>query len=215
MKKLLLFKFLICIFAMNAQDNEGKLAIEKGTWNVGGQISLYTNNNKQESSTPTETNSFGFNINPSVSYFLDKNLSVGLTLGYGYNESKNINGTNENLNFRNSFSFIPTIKKFFSLSKSLALSLKGEIGYTYAKSDESSSPIEYTQNNYSASLRPGIDFFITKKLALQANLGVLQYSYSNNKSENLSVPEIIENKNHNFNFLLNSSNISFGLSYYM
>ncbi|SNR15057.1 DUF6850 family outer membrane beta-barrel protein [Tenacibaculum jejuense] len=215
MKKLLFLKLFICIFAMNAQDNEGKLAIEKGTWNIGGRFAISSNNNTNTATPNAEANNFGFSITPSAAYFLHNNVSIGLALGYGYFESENISGTNESLNFRNQYSIAPTIKKLFPVSKNFAFSLQGELGYSYSESKASASSLKFKENSYSISIRPGIDFFVTKKLALQANIGALQYLNINRKAEDSSNVNLSEGNSQNFDFNLNSSTILFGLSYYL
>ncbi len=219
MKKLLFLTLSFCVFAMSAQNNEGKFAIEKGTWNISGNLSIEASNStteRSENTTNFESSNSGFSFTPSVSYFLSNNLSIGLAVGYGYFENENTNGINQNLQFRNQYSIAPTIKKLFPVGKNFAFSLQGELGYMHSKSNTSDGAYRLSQNTYSMTLRPGIDFFVTKKLALQANIGALQYRSMNSKSDNSINPSAYSKGNsQTFNFNLNSANILFGLSYYL
>ncbi len=215
MKKLLFLKIFICFFAMKAQNKEGKLAIEKGTWNIGGQLSLSSSKNEIEGSSIAETNNFNFSIKPNISYFLENNVSIGLIIGYGYYEDENFSQTSENSNYRNEYSVAPNIRKLFPINNFLAFSLQGELGYSYSKFNSNNSQYRSTGNTYTISLRPGGNVFITKKLAFQSNIGALQYLNRNNKSENIITQNVSKGNSQNFNFHFNASNISFGLSYYL
>ncbi len=218
MKKLLLITTLLATVFTNSQEKNEKLIIKKGTWSISGNFSLDFNDTKRSESTSSyssESKNFGYNLFPKTSYFIDDNLSIGLGLGYGYHkdEHKDNNDAFDLLNSRKEYSIFPYIKKHIPVGKKVSISIQGEGRYTRNVYDRVySSDYEQSSNTYFIGIRPGITLFISKKLALETYLGSLGYSDSKNSIKDSQ--ETTYNTSR-FSFNLNSSNLYFGLSYYL
>ncbi|GFD74597.1 hypothetical protein KUL113_40170 [Tenacibaculum sp. KUL113] len=212
MKKLLLSTMLFALsfaYGQEKKENE-KLTIEKGTWYVGGNVSLGHTNSEFEDS-PNTSKYFNFNFSPKIGYTFNDNLILGLGLGYGYTESESGNTTNNQVNTTNHFRVFPYIKKYFPVGKKLTISLQGEFRYSYSeyeKNDVLNSNGGHT-NEYFIGVRPGITYFLNKNLALEANIGTLGYNNATQKSGSPS-----KRTWSSFNFNINSTDLMFGLSYY-
>ncbi|WP_303318025.1 outer membrane beta-barrel protein [Flavivirga abyssicola] len=216
MKKLFFIAAIIIYGAAFGQESSKKLVIEKGTFNIGGKASFSFSNYENEDDIPKDKYS-EFGITPNFGYALKNNLIIGLGVGYSYGESENYRINNSIVHRYdatfNRFSIFPYIKKYFPLGNKLTLFLQGEVNYSENKTKRSNSEFlnnnDDSRNTFFAGFRPGITYFLSKKLALEANLGSLGYNKAkHNYGSNNS------NKSESFNFNLNSSNLQFGVSYF-
>ncbi len=206
MKKLLLIAILFAGTIVMGQEKEEKLTLKKGTWSLGGEIAFSTANSELPNIS-TEKNKFtSFNVSPKVGYFISSNLEIGLGSGYSYskNEDINLNSTKNN-----SYSVFPYVKKYIPLHKNFSFFLQGEARYSVSESDYNNNLNTGSGNTFFAGIRPGIVYFFTENLAMQANIGALGYTTSKFKSEG-----VVESTSNSFSFNLNSSNLLFGFSYY-
>jgi hypothetical protein len=214
MKKLLIVTFLLTFGIIFAQEKEENLNIQKGTWNFGGEFSINLANSENIQDAKIENDRFNFGFSPKFGYTLENNLIIGLGLGYSYLKDKvDYNDSDRYDATSNTYSVFPYIKKIIPITNKFAFILQGELRYSKYKNDF----VEYTsliqdksRDTFFAGIRPGITYFLTKKIALEANLGSLGYStskYDDNYSE--------EGKTNSFDFNLNSSNLNFGLSLYL
>ncbi len=212
MKKLLLCTMLLALSFANAQEREGnkKLTIEKGTWYVGGNISFGHDSSEFEDS-PEASKYFNFNFSPKVGYTINDNLILGLGLGYGYSKNEIENTINNPANTSNNFRIFPYIKKHFPIGEKLTISVQGEFRYSYSEYENNDVFNSYSghTNEYFIGVRPGITYFLNKKLALEANIGALGYTNSTQKYGNPP-----KRTSSSFNFNINSTDLMFGLSYY-
>lgn len=219
-------KFLVALTAvltLNASFGQelpkDNLTIEKGTWYLGGNLSLGISDSKSKDflSSEAESKNWNFNISPTIGYTFSPNWVSGLGLGYGYgyfNSSSQIDGGEvfESENLRHSLVLFPYIRRYMGVGEKLGLFLQGEIRYTGSWNDTeqtNSSDTSYNENNLFFGLRPGITYFISKKLALETSLGSFGYSRSKGKGD-----DKYENTSNSFGLSLNTSDLLFGLSYY-
>ncbi|CAM1344461.1 autotransporter outer membrane beta-barrel domain-containing protein [Tenacibaculum amylolyticum] len=217
MKKLLLSAILLASTMTWGQEKEEKLIIEKGTWGVSGQISTSHDKTTFENTPNLKNTNSIFNLFPSTEYFISDNLSLGLSLGYGYFKGKSSNTNFNSETTINNYSFAPFVTKYIPITKRLAFSLHSELSYTYSdsKSINSNTPTVINTgfaHNYAINIRPGISFFVSKNIALDANIGQLGYNYRNHKGRADSSSESFTS---GFNFNLNSSSILLGASLYL
>ena len=210
MKKLLLSTMLLALSFAYGQEKNEKLTIEKGTWYVGGNFSLGHTNSEYEDSSET-SKYFNFNFSPKIGYTINDNLIIGLGIGYGYTESELENSTNNPANTTNHFRVFPYIKKHFPVGEKLTVSLQVEFRYSYSEYENNDILNSYSghTNEYFIGIRPGITYFLNKKLAIEANIGSL--GYTNGTQEYGNPPKRTWNS---FNFNINSTDLMFGLSYY-
>ncbi|CAL2105024.1 Outer membrane protein with beta-barrel domain [Tenacibaculum sp. 190524A02b] len=220
MKKLFLIAMILTLGIVNGQEKNSKKIITKDSWFISGGFTINSENEKINSNlgnNSPDVNKFGFGIAPETGIFIDDNLAIGLGIGYSYSKNQNVNDYNRN-DKAHVFSFSPFIKKYFSVSKNLLLSVKGELTYSSIKSK--SEFRDYNSFNYRTyrtngnsfdiGIRPGLSYFVSKSIALEANLGFL--GYKTTSFENDSDNENITNK---FDFNINASNIVFGITFYM
>ncbi|WP_111709507.1 outer membrane beta-barrel protein [Lutibacter citreus] len=218
MKKSLFITLFFAVTILFAQEKDKTLTIKQGTWNFGGGISLSVNNNEsiRENGNLTGEN-LGFTITPKFGYAINNNLVIGLGTGYSYNKSSsdfNNDDAAENEQKIYSFSLIPYIKKHFGIGEKVSINLQGNFEYTRNWNDvfeNNSSEYNYKSNNYFIGIRPGITYFINKNFALEAQAGSLGYSHTKSEQNNRSN----STKSNSFRFNLNTSSLSFGLSYYL
>lgn len=191
-----------------------KKNIKKGTWSFGGQLLFGSSGSEFENNEITQnSDSFRLSINPEIGYAVQKNLIIGLGLGYTYLENNNFSNNNTNTNNNNTYSIYPYIKKFIPVNEKLLFSLRGEIRFSKTDFENSGNSFSNIDNNQSffAGFRPGITYFVSKNLALEANIGALGYSRSNREFENENQ---IKATTESFSFDFNSNNLLFGFTYY-
>lgn len=231
MKNSILFSVLFCSLMLIAQDSdEEKLIIDKGTWNIGGNLSLTFSENENvfnEQQSSNNLKNFNITIQPNIGYAIGKNLMLGSSIGLGFgsgDSSSRTGGLPDNLSSAESestsWNIAPYVRAFLPIGKRAAFYVQGEVGYSASKSSSSSEQNSFINTNesrntgYSAGLRPGLTYFITNHLALETQLGFLGYSTNTfeSKDENDTVSRTSENGNFGFNF--NNSQLLFGLSCY-
>lgn len=213
MKKLLLITLLFVngiMIAQNEKLKEEKVNIDKGTWSFGGQLSLNLSNSESEYNGITqESDNSGISINPEVGYTINKNLIVGLGLGYAHSEN---NDSNNFTNSRNTFSIYPYVKKFIPVNKNLLFSVRGEVRFSKTSYDNNNLLNNISDQTFFIGFRPGITYFISDKLALEANIGALGYSRLTRDFDPVNLDKATTNS---FNFDFNSNNLLFGFTYFM
>lgn len=214
MKKILLAGAVALFGLSNAQ-------IAKGTAYLSGsvgysQVENNNGNNKKEN----------FNVLPTVGYFVNTNLAVGL--GIGYQTEKNtvtttatLGGTtivNENVTKTPAFVVAPFVRKYWTLSDKLyifgQLAVPMQFGKTETENNSvatsgsttvtnsTSTEAKYTQ--VGVTVKPGLDYFLNKNWSIEATIG--EFGYNNYKPKN-------GDATNNYNFGLNLSSVTFGVKY--
>jgi hypothetical protein len=202
MKKLLLITAILFYGITNAQ--------EKGTWVFGGDLNFRTANYESFNPGGTSINkSNGFAIAVRTGYvFTKNNLEFGL--GLSYNTSK-INHSYDNSEFKNNTSTIsPYVRKYFPVNENFSFFLQGEVAFSIVNSESNNNLTENEGNSIFTGIRPGFVYFVTKNIALNSTIGALGYSYFTNERDSMKTFE-----DNNFTFSLASSNIMFGIAYYL
>ncbi len=134
-------------------------------------------------------------------------------MGLGYKTSKNENSYSSSYSESkyNSYTISPYIKKYLPINNTFSFFLQGEVAFSnYNRKENYANSNNTDGDTFFIGLRPGFVYFVTKNIALNANIGALGYSTNKYKRDNLT-----ESKSNSFNFNLNSSNLIFGLSYYL
>lgn len=226
MKKILTLAVVLSSIFSFAQQSEtkDKLVLEKGIWSLGGNLGFTTQNRNydRDSNNNMEANTNTFNVNPKIGLLVKDNLEMGIDLNFGHSKTNIDNNTeNEKSNYsNNSLGFSPYVKAYHSINHNLALFLKGEVSYSrdWSKSEnENPSSNSGKGFNFFAGLTPGITYFLSKTVALDANLGRIGYQYNESKSENFSNSnqvDKLESTANTFLFTINPSDFLFGLSFY-
>ena len=207
-----------------AQETEEKQIIEKGTWNITGNASInFSNGTDHSYPTSTflgdtrETSSSSFSITPSFGYAFKDNISLGVGLQYrNYTSEGTVSDditSNSSKSTQHGLGIAPYVRGYKGIGKQLSLYLQGEINYfKYWNSNKLNNQNEQNDhkiNTVFIGIRPGITYFLNKKLAMEVTYGFLGYSFSEIKYDagNYS-------KNNSFNLNLNTSDLLFGVAYY-
>ena len=210
MKKLLLITLLIAN-TIYAQEKKEKANILKNTWLFGGKISLSSRNVETSNNTPqTIYEVYGISLNPEIGFAIKNNLVLGLGLGYNYYKNENTNDSNYSTS-RNVLSIAPYVKKFIPINSHLLFSLKGEVRFSTDENKNSDSTNLFRTKTLFVGLRPGITYFLSKRISLDANIGSIGYSHLNRKFDT----NYLSGKSNTFALNLNSSDFLFGFTYYL
>lgn len=216
------FLFFTSIFVYTlgfAQESEEKQIIEKATWTISGSTSLSFQNNENTSNQleiTSESDSDAFLIAPSFGYALSDNLVVGSRLQYQNVKSDGTSilpsTTSSSVATNESIGLIPYIRGYKGIGKELSLYLQGEVGYNrfWGMDQQDNQPVRKSDGNtLLIGIRPGITYFLGKKLAFEASYGFLGYSFTERKIDGERY-----SKTNNFSLNLNTSDLLFGLAYY-
>ncbi len=226
MKKTLFFASALIVGSLAAQTTQDdRLVIPKGTWTVGGNLSINTLSNTSENEPFTsETDVTGVSFLPNLGYAVGENTILGLRPGYRYQESENTvfedsMRNNSRTTESHALSIASYLRRFFPLNKNLALYLQGELGYEHVRGESASdndslSQTESTTDTFFIGIRPGITYFVSKAFALEAGIGALQYERLDSEFTDSNDTVISTEDRNRFNFDLDTSQIFFGLSYY-
>lgn len=207
---------------------------EKGKNFIGGQISISGNTNSNHDTLYNyDLNSFGFQFNPGYGHLIKNNFAVGCNLKFGIsNETQNNEYPNQSPSKserkNNSISYgIGGFARFYKkIIDKFFFYVNGEVSYkyqidklVYSNNDPnyvfpSYNPANQKIQSNSISLRinPGLVYFVTSKLGIQATFGDIYYINSSSKNESVSFDNYKNTSNYGIN--LNISTFSLGLNYF-
>ncbi|BFO68224.1 porin family protein [Chryseobacterium sp. S0630] len=214
MKKILLAGAVALFGLSNAQ-------IAKGTTYLSGSVGysqVETNNGNLKKEN--------FNVLPTVGYFVNTNLAIGLGVGYQTEKTTatttttigNATTVSENVIKQPAFVVAPFVRKYWTLSEKLyifgQLAVPMQFGKTETEnssvttagnttiSNSTSTEAKYTQ--IGVTVKPGLDYFLNKNWSIEATIG--EFGYSNYKPKD-------GDATNNYNFGLNLSSVTFGVKY--
>ncbi|MBP1163692.1 MULTISPECIES: outer membrane beta-barrel protein [Chryseobacterium] len=214
MKKILLAGAVALFGLSNAQ-------IAKGTTYLSGSVGY-----SQEESNNGNLKKENFNVLPTVGYFVNTNLAVGL--GIGYQTEKNTATTtatlgnttvvNESIVKTPAFVVAPFVRKYWTLSDKLyffgQLAVPMQFGKTETETNSvatsgntvvtNSTSTEAKYTKIGVTVKPGLDYFLNKNWSIEATIG--EFGYSNYKPKD-------GDATNNYNFGLNLSSVTFGVKY--
>lgn len=197
MKKLLLASAVALFGLSNAQ-------IAKGTTFVSGVVGF-----AQESDNNENVKESTFAIVPTVGYFVNTNLAVGLGVGYT-NSNEKFEGDNYTTkDIHEAIVVEPFVRKYWTLGEKLyffgQLSVPMQFGnYKYEETGEETTKDKY--NSFGVSVKPGLDYFLNKNWSIEATIGNFGYQTTKFDHEGAKSTD-------NFNFGLNLKEINFGVKY--
>jgi hypothetical protein len=215
----------------------------KGTKMIGTSIS-YSQNKYDTQNTFTTTSSNANSINEQkqfigtigVGYFIANNLVVGLLAGYSYQLAnyKNTSQSPGNI-FENSNNTISTIYSIGAYGRIYKMMLENRVGffanmnalYSFGNSDRR----VYNLNNgsitndqygtgditgYSIGLSPGVVYFITSNIGLEASFGSLSFK---SQTENITYSkgnlDNSINKSNTLGFNFSAITFNIGINFYL
>jgi hypothetical protein len=196
MKKTLLF-FALTIFSTSitfAQEKTDYGFSEKDIY-ISGSI-FYSN----EKNDDYDYSSFGFR--PYVGFFVSENISING--GFIFSSSSNGNNFNDFTSKRSGFGGSLGATYFFTPKKQFSFMLNLNTTYERINFDDSNSNgFETKLNQFGIAFSPGINYFVSKRLALQLSFGAISYFSSTSKDNDF----IDYNR---FGLDLNLSNLGLG-----
>lgn len=205
MKKILFF-LMLSVTAISFAQEESLLFISKGTFELSGSFSINALDSEQEAGISSRQ-SFSLTVSPQLGVAISDDFILGLGLGFNYAESELTDGDfNNEFNARR-YSIAPYAKKYFSITKSFAFNIQGEINYSFR--DSNIDPSGLNSRDWFIGFRPGLNFRLNDKFALQAQLGTLGYSRSINALDTNN-----ESSTNNFGFNLSTEQLNFGLLFF-
>src|SRR6056297_1541818 len=203
---------LLAFSFVSAQDPSEVLIIEKGTWNLTGNVALGFDNsensfNQQENGS--ENSSHSFSLAPSFGYAIKNNVVIGAAVQYTHQKGESATtGFNPNSSSTSTNQFVgisPYIRGYKGIGKQLSLYLQGEASYARSWSTSQQNGGTETNdrngNNLFIGIRPGITYFLHKNLAIESTFGSLGYRYGEGKSVQSY------SKGNNFSLELSPSNL--------
>ncbi|KPH14506.1 outer membrane protein [Chryseobacterium sp. ERMR1:04] len=214
MKKLLLAGAVALFGLSNAQ-------IAKGTAYLSGSVGY-----SQEESNRGDLKVENFNVLPTVGYFVNTNLAVGVGIGYQTEKTTSTTTTtlfnttvvNENVTKKPAFVVAPFVRKYWTLSDKLFIFGQLAVPMQFGKTEVESSSVATTGNSVvtnststeakytqiGVTVKPGLDYFLNKNWSIEATIGELGYSNYKPKDGDAT---------NNYNFGLNLSSVTFGVKY--
>jgi hypothetical protein len=202
----------------------------KGSFLLGGNFNIHVENSHYEQNNATpyiDEDITSFEVNPYVGYFLFNNLAIGFTPGYSYQKTITISqGNTTNFQIKR-FQITPYVRYYGKISKQLSFFAQGTVfnlEHRTAKTTLENANVPTTESidkNETLSPRivvqPGLVFFATKRIGIEATLGFIGYSFERNKrvqtangvqSEYIAVDK-------NFDISFNPARFSLGLQFYL
>ncbi|RYJ45747.1 porin family protein [Flavobacterium beibuense] len=193
MKKVLLSLTALFAFGLvSAQDTNGGFA--NGDLFISGTVGF-----SNESTGDVKSN--GFTVSPRLGYFVSENIAVGVSLGYTSTTDKAPNTEDETLSMLEVGAFG---RYYFTPANKF--SLFGQLGVAYASNKWEQGDLEAKSNGFNIGLAPGINYFVSDHLALEATFGILGYSTDKPDTDGAESTDTFE-------FGVDMSNINFGIVY--
>ena len=216
MKKMLLFLSLIGMVSYtNAQTGSGTIMIGGGL-----HFNNSTEKNTVAGSTTDGPKTTSFGINPRVGYFIGENFALGVELGYSSDVTKENDpspGVDETKNTSSTFSIAPFVRYYSPIAEKAGAFLNASVGYSTGKNKFESTDAGGTTTStdadisgFDAGITPGLYWFITQKVGLEASFGFIGFSSSKTSDDDDN-----ETKTSNLDFELDTRTIGLGFHYYI
>ncbi len=164
MKKLLFIAIAVLgLTAVNAQEETKTGGFEKGDVFISGTVGFTT-------TSAGDISSDTFVIAPSAGYFVNENFAVGLSATYS-EASVAFDLAEDNAEV-DAKTFGGGVFGRYYFTPANQFSFFGNLGVAYASTDFVGTDL----NTFSVGLAPGINYFLSDCIAIEASVGVLGYS---------------------------------------
>lgn len=188
MKKIILSIFALGTLAMNAQDG----SFAKGNVALSGEVGKLT------------TKILDANVSPSMMYFVSDNIALRGGLTFGNSET-----TVAGVSTGQSSAFGVNFGANYYFSKSRFTPFVGaSLGFSSGSTKANATAPEAKTSTMGLSIFPGVNAFLTKRLAMNASFGSLGYS-----TETITSTSNVETKISNFGFDFNLNTVRLGVTW--
>lgn len=208
--------------------------VPKGQWVFGGSVSYSTHTNNNYTFLIVEdikSNGYQFKISPLVGYAYGRNSLVGVRFGYSRGLTELDNASLSITSLDNSFyyslkhsynvealwrKYIPLGRnnKRFALFAEVSLAMGGSQSKLASGPQQNLSGTYATSFDVSLGVNPGIAAFLTNNMAIEVNIGVLGFNYSNTRQITNQVVSGTTSTSQ-MNFKINIFSIGLGASFYL
>jgi outer membrane protein len=163
MKKLFLAAAFLAFGFANAQENKSENAgFSSGDVFMSGSISITSSNDKNP-----DVKKSGFEVMPKVGYFFTENIALGAKFGFASAKAKEAGVTVQD---DSAVEFGVFGRYYFTPASQF--SVFTELGVAYTTLEDKIAPSVKT-NIIGAGLSVGLNYFVSKNFALEANYAAL------------------------------------------
>ncbi|RQP14766.1 MAG: porin family protein [Chryseobacterium sp.] len=198
MKKLLLASAILAVSLLNAQRQ-----VPQGTAFVTGQIAY---SHQTDDATARELSNL--RLMPTAGYFFAPNWAVALGVGYKSETDKVTAPMGYSKTETSAFLITPSLRRFWVLDERFSLFGQLDIPLEFGSRERTIGNLPHNSASYTGwgiSLKPGIDYFLSKRWKIAATVGELAYYGSKTNG----APE----EKNTYNAGLNFTSAGFGLKY--
>lgn len=208
--------------------------VPKGQWVFGGAISYSTHTNNDYSFLIVEdiaSTGYQFKVSPILGYAYARNSLIGVRFGYsrGLTQLDNASLTITSLDnayyysLKHSYNaealwrkYIPLGRdnKRFALFAEVALALGGSQSKIASGPSSSLSGVYATSFDVALGVNPGISAFLTNNMAIEVNIGVFGFNYTNTRQVGNQVVTGTTSTSQ-MNFKVNIFSIGLGAAFYL
>ncbi|MDX5418544.1 MAG: outer membrane beta-barrel protein [Hymenobacteraceae bacterium] len=195
------------------QISQGNMVVS-GSANLGNYSTDYDN-----SPTNSKDITRSFRFNPSMGYFLQDGLEMGVSLGLYQGLTIYKRDSVESRSRSQNISFSPYVRQYIALTEQLQLHgtvyISASIGNSkYQQYEKSSYKETNTSKSYGIGFYPGLTYFASPKLGFTATFG--DFSYSRSKSTPKNNPhQTSPHTSNSFTANLSPSSINIGIGYFI
>jgi Outer membrane protein beta-barrel domain len=181
MKSKMFLLFIITLLLSNSLLY-AQAALKKGVYSLGGSIEYLNSKNTVNDPYETTTKSSYFRFQPSFSYFIIDNLSIGGSVSYFYSETE-ISSTAYDLNSKyisRQFGIGPSIRYYFETNNIVPFL---GVGDAYSKD------IDSEQESNTFNISGGFDYFLSNSIGLEPFLSysIIHYNKPDQNVNSFSI----------------------------
>jgi len=157
-----------------------------GKFFIGGHFSLYGTVDKSKNGSTTEKNGSTtyFTIMPTGGYFINERIAVGAGLGYDIQIDKDPQSTIEK-STTSKMVFAP-FGRYYLISGTGGIFAEASMHYSFGKNKTFTNEVIDTENvfGFSALLSPGVYYYVTPRLSIEAKFGWFGFMSDVTKTDN-------------------------------
>lgn len=199
MKKLLFSLAALAAFGMaNAQEDEGTAGFAKGDVFASGSLGYNSRKTGEDKYTR-------FGVMPRVGYFVSDKIAVGAQIGYSSTESTFYNGMEWNERTTNAITAGLFARYYGTPGKTFSFFGQLHANYNSEKTEYEDGGDAKT-NGFDIGVMPGISYFVSDHIALEATFGALGYGTSKPDADGAE-------STNSFNLNLDLASVGIGITY--